>query len=221
MRLVQGAEMARVVLLGAGVLLSLGRPVHAGDGEEEGSRDRGWSIGFQLVSDHIGAESPDPESSPDAVYVSEKGAGALVSVGYAFDPAFALRLSLAGARHETTLQDVGIDHASVSLEAHHRFSRWGRAQPYLFGGLGGSTLEFNSDLLDSRTSGAVAVLGVGIVFDLTRHLSLDLATRLDLINWDKVEVISVLPGNVVVHLEDPVDEKGSAAKLLVGLLWRF
>lgn len=38
---------------------------------------------------------------------------------------------------------------------------------------------------------------------------------------DRVGVTGALPGGSEVSLENPVDEDGSAAKLLLGLLWSF
>lgn len=215
------AERAPQALMCAALLFTLcvTSPVTAQ--EKSWGQARGWSLGLQIVSDHIGAEDPGPGSSPTDIFVDETGGGIAFHAGYAFNPMFGLRFSVAGARHETTLDGVELDHGSVTLEAHFRFLHGARAQPYLYGGLGGSALEFNSEDLDSRISGGVAVFGGGVLYHLTRHLSLDIAARLDLINWDKVEVNLRLPGGAEVGLEDPVDEDGSAGKLLFGLLWSF
>jgi opacity protein-like surface antigen len=183
-------------------------------------RDHGWSLGLHIVSDHIGAEDPGSASPPEAVFVDETGGGALVSVGYAFTPSFALRFVGGSARHETTRDGVEVNHASATIEAHFRFLPGERAQPYLFGGIGGATLRFDSEALDSKVEGGLAVIGAGAIYRLTRHLSLDLAGRFDLINWNTIEVTAELPGGGELRLEDPVDESGSG-KILFGVVWNF
>jgi opacity protein-like surface antigen len=228
-RVIQGPAIAAVLLaaaVAAHVEASASEPTQPSSAPRAETPNpwgqaRGWSVGFQFLSDFIGAEDPQPGSSTDAVFVEEQGGGGVLHLGYAFTPTFALRFAVAGARHETTKEDVEIDHLSATVEAVFRFLHGERAQPYLFGGLGGATLEFNSDVFDSKTSGGVAVLGAGFQYHLTRHLSLDLAGRLDLINWDKVEVSAELPGGETIRLEDPVDESGSAGKILLGVAWNF
>lgn len=201
-------------------LLATGVSQSAAQSTEWGQA-KGWFLDFRILSDHIGAEDPGPDSPQDAVFVEEQGGGVGLGVGYTFTPSFALRLALGGARHETTQEGVELVHASITLEAVARFLHGQRAQPYLYGGLGGATLEFTSGRFESRTSGGVAVLGAGVEYHLTRHLALDAGARLDLINWDRVEVSAEIPGGGEVRLEDPVDESGSAAKLLLGLVWHF
>ena len=216
----RGAQRAAVALACLGIGLIVAGPVSA-TGDTALGRDHGWSLGLHVLSDHIGAEDPGSASPPEAVFVDEVGGGALVSVGYAFTPSFALRLAAGGARHETTHDGVEVNHASATIEAHFRFFPGERAQPYLFGGIGGASLRFDSEGLDSKVEGGLAVIGVGAIYRLTRHLSLDLAGRLDLINWNTIEVTAELPSGAELRLEDPVDESGSAGKILLGAVWNF
>jgi opacity protein-like surface antigen len=209
-----------IVLAGSGFLIGAAAPAGAHESHSWG-QDRGWSLGLDFALDFIGAEDPGPDSPPDAVYVNETGGGLAFHLGYAFTSVFGLRLTAIGAHHETTREGIGVNNASVTIEALVRFLHGKRFQPYVLVGLGGATLDFNNEVLDTRTSGGTAVLGGGVQYHLTRHLALDLAGRLDLINWDKVEVTAELPDGSKARLENPVNESGSAAKLLLGLVWNF
>jgi opacity protein-like surface antigen len=218
-----GIQVTRALLIGLAMTgFVLGGAERASAHEEHPwGQDRGWSLGLDFVLDFIGAEDPGPESSPDAIYVNETGGGLAFHLGYAFTPVFGLRLTAIGAGHETTRDGISVSNASVTLEALVRFLHGKRFQPYALGGLGGATLQFNNEVLDTRTSGGTAVVGGGVQYHLSRHLALDLAGRLDLINWDKVEVTATLPDGSKAQLENPVDESGSAAKLMLGLVWNF
>jgi len=208
---------AAAPLVAAALLLLAGVPAAA----DSWGHERGWSIGVEALADFIGAEDPGPGSGANAVFVEEGGGGILLHLGYAFTPRFAMRLGAAAARHGTTRAGVEVDHASLTVEAHCRFLHGEPLQPYVFGGLGGAALEFTSGSLDSKTSGGEAVLGVGLLYHITRHLALDLAARLDLINWNTVEVTAKLPSGGEIRLASPVDESGSAGKLVLGLVWQF
>jgi opacity protein-like surface antigen len=216
-------DLLRVGLLPiilAAPLLASAIPASAHESHKWG-QDSGWSLGLDFVVDFIGAEDPTSESSPDAVYVNETGAGLAFHLGYAFTPVFGLRLTALAAGHDTTKEGITVTNGAVTIEALVRFLHGKRWQPYLLGGLGGTTLQFNNEVLDTRTSGALAVLGGGVQYHMTRHLALDLGGRLDLINWDKVEVSATLPDGSTAVLENPVNESGSAAKLSAGLVWNF
>jgi len=169
----------------------------------------------------MSAEDAGARNTPEDVFVQENGGGGLLTVGYAFTPGFALRLVAGGAAHETTRNGSEVNHVTATVEAVFRFLPGERARPYVFGGLGGADLKFTAGNLDSKVSGGAAVLGAGVVYRLTGHLGLDLGGRLDLINWDRVEVVADLPGGGTTRLENPVDDSGSAGKILLGAVWSF
>jgi hypothetical protein len=199
------------ILRTAGVLLAVLAAGSAAAVERGGEGGANW----------IGASEPGPGSPPGQFFIDDTGQGAIITVGYAFLPQFALRFTGGTAQHSTSRSDVSVYHSSGVLEAHYRFLPARRVRPYVFGGLGGTDLRADHEGFRVRTSGGVAVLGAGLLGNLTDHLLADLSFRADWINWNKVEVSQDLPDGSTAQLESPIEESGGAAKLLVGLLWEF
>ena len=189
--------------------------------DEAWGAERGFALGLQLQTDVIGAEDPGPNAAPDQLFIEETGHGATVHVGYTFTPAFALRWSLGVAGHGTSRDAVEAYHSSSMLEAHWRFLPHERARPYLFGGLGGAVIETDAELYDSEIRGGAAVLGLGLLYNLTRHLLLDAQGRLDFINWNEAQLQLELPQGGTLELAAPVEDDGGALKFQVGVAWQF
>ncbi|MBD3161258.1 MAG: outer membrane beta-barrel protein [Candidatus Latescibacteria bacterium] len=204
-----------------GVLLPLWCIGDAGAGAGRTEREAGFFLGLGIHASLIGAEDPPPGDEGAGLYFDEAGPGLSIGLGYAFTPGFALKLAVAGARHETNQPSIEAAVSTAVLEAQVRLAPREPACPYLIGGLGGAAIRVDTGGYDSEVSGGVAVLGAGMLLDLTANLHLDLSARLDLINWDTVKVIREAPGGAEVRLEAPVDDSGSAAKLEAGLVWRF
>jgi outer membrane protein W len=176
---------------------------------------------LQYHANLVGAEDPGPASAPDQLFIDETGQGLALLGGYAFTPHFSTRLVLGTAVHRTTQSAVEVYHSSAVVEAHYRFLPRERARPYVFGGLGGSDIRSDQEGFHVQISGGVAVLGVGMLYNLTEHLVADLTLRLDQINWTTVKVTQDLPDGSSIQLQDPIEESGSAGKLLLGLVWQF
>ncbi len=185
------------------------------------AQDRGFTIGLQYQTDVIGAEDPAPGGDPDAVFIEEVGHGLSLNLGYTITPMFALRLAMGSAIHGTNWEGVEITRGSAMIEAHVRFLPQERARPYLVGGLGGTSLIDDRKGYDVETSGGVALLGAGVLFNLTEHFVLDFSTRLEMINWNKIKIRKELPGGTEIELESPVDENGSAATFRLGFDLQF
>jgi opacity protein-like surface antigen len=210
--------MLALVLAAAGMIPSA--PLRAEDFAPDWSREKGVVLGLQFQTDLIGAEDPSAESPPDQIFVEEAGHGGLVHLGYTFTPRVCVRLAMGGAFHGTTIEGVEVSHSSATLEIHYRFLPGERARPYLFGGIGGATLEYRSGDFQSEVTGGVAVLGAGFLYHVTRHLLVDVAARLDSINWNEIRVRRRV-GGVWTEISDPVDDAGSAGKVLLGMSWQF
>lgn len=180
----------------------------------------GFSIHLAFVSDNIGAEDPGPTSSAEQLFVDEHGGGAYLRVAYGFTPSVALGLSLAGAPHATTIEGQEVIHGTAAFDLRYTFLAHERARPYLEGGLGGATLVLDAEGYNVEVRGAVALLGAGVVHNLTPHLLLSAGARLEFINWTEISVRRDSGGETLT-LEDPVEDDGGAVKLLFGAGWAF
>ena len=202
------------------MLIAFGSAIAEAQGGTNWSQDRGFHLGLQFVGNFVGADDPGPSSPPNALFVEEGGGGAMLLVGYTFTPHFRLRFVGGSAQHNTNQSGVEVLHSTATLEAHYQFTPAGRARPYVFGGLGGSDLRTDQQGFRVETSGGTAVIGTGLLFNITRHLVADLTLRYDSINFNTVEVTFEQPGGTT-QLSSDIEENGSAAKLLFGLLWAF
>jgi opacity protein-like surface antigen len=179
--------------------------------------DGGVAFGFQLLSSFIGAEDRPANPPEGAVYVDEVAPGFQIWGGYAFSRAFLLRLSIANAAHATDDADVDVQVGSVMIEAVYHLATSQNLRPYLLGGLGGYTLRSSADRFDFESNGSAVDIGAGINYFVSRRVSFDLSARADFINWDRTKATVTLPDGGKVTLETPVDESGSAAKILFGV----
>jgi hypothetical protein len=224
-RIIAGAPLAPCLALLAAATLVFAAPCGAQPDATPAAgtwaQDRGFSLGLQFQSNVIGASDPDADADENAIFVDETGSGATFHIGYTFVPAFNLRLAIGIARHETTREAVEAFYNSVAIEAHWRFLPQERARPYIYGALGGAGFMFDTDEYDSEVSGGVAALGFGLLYNLTRHLLIDLNTRLDLINWSEATWTRKVPGGGEVSVSAPIDDDGSAWRFQLGLAWEF
>jgi opacity protein-like surface antigen len=182
---------------------------------------KGFSITFQFIMNLIGAADPGPGTPSGQLFIDEVGGGGQLGLAYAFTPHFSLGLALAVAGHRTSQSDVEAVHSSFTIDARYEFLSHERARPYLLAGVGGTTLALARGDLESEVKGGVALLGAGLVYQLTRHFALDFGARLDQINWTEVRVTQQVPGGSEIVLEDPVDDEGAAVKFLLGAGWKF
>ncbi|MFH1144263.1 MAG: outer membrane beta-barrel protein [Candidatus Eisenbacteria bacterium] len=185
------------------------------------AQERGFVLGLQYHTNVIGAEDPGEQSTPGMLFVDEVGHGMTFIAGYNFTPAFHLRLAASVARHETTQEAVEAHYDAGLIEAQWRFLPAERARPYVFGGIGGAGVGFDTDSIDEEVRGGAVSMGLGVLYSLTRHLVLDLNTRLDLINWNERRITQELPGEGTLELESPVDGNDSAWRFQLGMEWEF
>ncbi len=181
--------------------------------------------GFQLCVEahrnHIGADDAAAGDPPDALYVDEVGGGGALSLGWGFTPTFALRLTLAGSRHETTRENVEVQLNGVTLEAVHYFQPGRPLRPFVFGGLGGFAAESRDEPFAWETEGGGACFGGGLAYFVSDDFALTFTARADAINWDKARGRVTLPGGDELVIEQPVDEGGVAGRFAIGMGWWF
>jgi len=188
--------------------LAAAPPAAAADGD--GGR---WLFGFDAVSSTVGANE-----DAAAVLIEETAPGAGLQIGYLFTPNFQLRLFAAVAEHETSDPDVKIQVGGSTLDAVYLFRAGRKVRPYVFGGLGGFTVESQQADLLYKAEGPGMALGGGVHVMLGRKVSLHGALRFEAINWDKVTATySGSGGSASVTV--PVDEEGTAGKVLVGVVF--
>ena len=176
----------------------------------EGGR---WLLGLDAVSSTIGAN----EDAADLL-IDETAPGAGLQIGYLFTPNFQLRLFAASAEHETSDPDVKIRFGGGTLDAVYLFRAGQKVRPYVFGGLGGFSLESQQADLLYEAEGPGMALGGGVHVMLSRKVSLHGALRYEAINWDKVTATYDGPGGSA-SVTVPVDEEGTAGKVLVGIVF--
>lgn len=182
---------------------------------------RGFQLGVEAHRSHIGADDPHAGAPADALFVDEVGGGGALTLGWGFTPTFALRLVLAGSRHETTRDNVEVQLSGATLEAVHYFQPGRPLRPFVFGGLGGFSAESRDDPFTWETEGGGACFGVGLVYFVSRDFAFTFNARADAINWDKASGTVALPGGGTFTVDQPVDEGGLAAKFGVGMGWWF
>ncbi len=185
------------------------------------AQEKGLRLGLGLNGLGIDAKDTPASGTTDQLYLEEEGGGASFSIGYTFSPLFSLCFAVSGARHDTSVEDVEAYYSTAYIEGHFRFMPQSRVRPYLVAGLGGAALTLDHDDYDSQTTGSALGLGLGMLLNLTDHLLLDAALRLDLISWDEIEFTRQLPGGQEIRLVDPLDEEGGAGRFQLGLTYAF
>lgn len=198
----------------AAVLWLLSSPAAAADTE-------GWYVGVGLNASVVGANDP-PDNAPSlSPFVKEEGGGLALTGAYGFTPGFAVRVVLNAAEHETTDPEVTVLFSGVTLEGAWYFNAGGALRPYLFGGVGGYELKSRRAGFRYRTTGPGTTLGLGALWFLGEHFALEAAVRADLIRWQESSAETDLADGGTVRVSAPLDEQGSAAKLLLGAGWWF
>ncbi|MFN0152109.1 MAG: outer membrane beta-barrel protein [bacterium] len=182
---------------------------------------RGFSLAAMLQSTHINSEDERTDATPGSVFVGEQGVGVVVALGYGFTPEFATRIVLSGASHETSDPDIDVQFGAGTIEAAYLFRAGAPFRPYLFGGVGGYSLESQKDAFRFETTGPGVTLGGGLLYFVSEHVGLDAALHLDFINWEKRTAEIEGPTGSTVIVETPIEEEGGAARFAFGLGWWF
>ncbi len=212
-------RIAPAALLCATLLAAAVTPAHAdADVARTWGQDRGFSLGLKLLVDGLTIDDSDTPGQP---HIDDMGSGLALVAGYTFTPHFHTRLTTGTAQHGTSVADLDVLHSMASLEAHYRFLPDRQVCPYLFGALGGSDVRADQGGSHVKISGGTAGIGTGLLVGFTRHLTLDLALRLEAVNWTNVEWSQDVPGGGTLQYQDDIEESGGSSRLEVGLLWQF
>ncbi|MDO9171797.1 MAG: outer membrane beta-barrel protein [bacterium] len=179
----------------------------------EGDFGGRWLLGFDIVSSTVGANE-----DAATLFIEETAPGAGLQIGYLFTPNFQVRLFAAAAEHETSDPDVKIRVGGGTFDAVYLFRAGQKVRPYVFGGLGGFTVESQQADLLYKAEGPGMALGGGVHVMLSRKVSLHGALRYEAINWDKVTATYEGSGGST-SVTVPVDEEGTAGKVLVGVVF--
>lgn len=178
----------------------------------------GFFFGLDLLSNRVGAAERTLDADPSSVFVDAVGGGADLFLGWGFSPSFPVRLSISAAQHDTSDPKIEVAYGSVTLDGMFLFRDPEVLRPYLYGGFGGFTLRSRQDALEWETTGPGILLGGGLFYFFGDTFALDFSLRGELVNWKKTRAtLHTAAGDVTV--ETPVEEEGSAAKLLFGASW--
>lgn len=225
----QSPRWARTIAVGGWAVVAAGlfaSPVHAADTE-------GFFVEASVNTNHLGGTSERQQGdSPDDVFIGENAPGGTVILAYGLTPSFALRAAVSGADHESTEPDVDFHFSSLSIEASYIFRTGSEVRPYLYGGLGIFSLDStegsgfisaspNEADYEFETNGPGMDFGGGLYSFIGEHFVFDAGLRFDLISWDKETAEWTLGDGTKVSVNNPVDEDGTAAKLLLGAGWWF
>jgi hypothetical protein len=181
---------------------------------------KGFLLGLDLHYSKIGAEEESESSGDNSVFVDEDGGGVTILVGYGFTPSFALRLAGSASNHETSDSDVEVIYSNSLIEAMYIFREAAPLRPYILGGIGGARLESRDDPFRYETTGSCADLGFGFLYFTGEHFAIESALRLEFVNWDKATA-SLETDHGTVTVETPVEDEGSALKVLFGVNYWF
>jgi len=181
---------------------------------------RGVSLSVHTYRHFLAGVDERPESPDDLVF-EDDGRGLVLGVGYTFTPAAHLRLQLQAAGHETNVEDVNAARITALLELHYRLAAGSRVRPVLMAGLGATGVGITEESYDASVHGLAASTGFGILAHLSTHWSLELMTRVDLINWEETRVVIDRGEGVTETTTNPVEEDGAAASISFGVVWQL
>lgn len=170
---------------------------------------------------HVLAGVDESPENPDDLIFEDDGRGLVLGVGYTFTPEAHLRLQILAAGHETNVEDVTAARVTALLELHYRLAAGSRVRPVLMAGLGATGVGITEESYDASVHGVVASTGFGILAHLSTHWSLELMTRIDLINWEETRVVIDRGEGVTETISDPVEEDGAAAAVSFGVVWQL
>lgn len=171
-----------------------------------------WLVGLDGVWSTIGENDDAVE-----IIVDETAPGAGFQAGYLITPGFMLRLYGAAADHATN--DAGIDlrFGGGTIDAVFLFRAGHGTRPYLFGGLGGYSLESRRGRFTYKTEGPGAAFGGGVQAMLGARVSLHGSWRIERVYWKEASATYIAPGGGTTTITVPIDESGWANKFTLGL----
>ncbi len=171
----QAALIALVVLC-----LSLASSIVRADVMEDES---GFYLGLALAGTSFHTDLSSP-----AFDIKEDGGGAMISVGYRFNPVFMLEIAAGGSNHKTSDSTIDAGIASVQIFGYYRFLPEKAFRPYLKGGIAGYSLILEYGSASARLSGGGIAFGAGFKCFLSRRFSLGVDLTHNMIGYEKATV---------------------------------
>ena len=177
---------------------------------------------MNLNTNHLSGVATREVTDPAAsVYVAENAPGGTLLLAYGLTPSFNVRLAISGADHETTDPEINLHYGSLTMEAAYVFRNGREVRPYLYTGVGTFSLESSEDEYDYEASAPGFALGGGLYSFLGEHFVFDAGLRLDLISWEEETTRRTLIDGSTIIVQSPVQEDGTASKIVLGAGWWF
>jgi opacity protein-like surface antigen len=175
-------------------------------------RDGGFYAGVQFLSSTLDVDN-EPGS---ALFIDEDGGGIEFKFGYSFNPVFSLELSLAGANHDTSNPAIDAEFGTLRVFGHYRFRPRHPLRPYVKAGLGGYTVRLEEQSTTVEITGSGVAFGGGLDYFFSRHFSLGIDYVLNVIEYDKAEL---MVNTLSVSTE--IEEDGVQSTLGLALAFYF
>lgn len=161
------------------------------------------------------------DESQDLVRFDADAPGSVFQFGFMVGRGLMLRLHATGAEHATTVPDVKVLHASVSLDLLYLFREGRELRPYLCGGVGGSTLQSTRDDLTFDTTGPSMSFGLGAFWWFSDQFSLHGQARFVAVNWNQTVATLERPDGSTVTTRTWIQDSGVAGTAALGVAFRF
>jgi hypothetical protein len=197
-----GRRVTPVLIVTAFVLVQSLLPIAAV--AEEAEDDKGFYLGLKFMGSSLHTDPGDDE----AFFIKDDGGGVVLDIGYRFNPAFMLELSVGGANHETSDPKIDARFETVQFFGYYRFSPERPFRPYLKGGFGGYGLLVEEGSVNWRVEGGGVALGGGFRYFFSPHFSLGLDFTHNIVRYDKATI-----GIEGLSYQWAIDENGSMTSL--------
>lgn len=206
----------RIAWIGA---ITLGVALHAA--EAAAVDTEGLFVELAVNTNHLAAQDEEEAAASGSVFLGKNAVGGTILLGYGFTPSFAARLAISGAEHDTTDPEIKVSYGGLTLEGSYSFRAGQQVRPYIYGGLGGFSLQSTQDEYDYESTGPGIGFGGGVHSFLGEHFVLDAGLRFDYVNWEKQTATRKLSDGSLQVVETPVNESGGASKIVLGAGWWF
>jgi hypothetical protein len=175
-------------------------------------RDHGLYAGLRFVGSSLHVD----DDAGSAFFVKDDGGGAMLYIGYSFNPVFSLEVDGGGMNHDTSDPRIDARFGAFQILAHYRFSPGRAFRPYIKGGVGGYALVLDDNTNDVRIEGGGFPIGGGFDYFFSRHFSLGADFTHNIIQYEKVTVDL---GGATVGFD--IDEEGAMTSLGLSLTYYF
>jgi len=204
--------MCKAILISSMAVILLSAVLGTVASAEAIEDDKGFYLGLKFAGSSLHIED-DPDAE---FFIKDDGGGVQLDIGYRFNPAFMLELSVGGAEHETSDQAIDARFEIVQILGYYRFSPQSAFRPYLKGGFSGNSLHIDVGSASWRVSGGGVALGGGFKYFFSPHFSLGLDLTHSVIQYDNAEV-----GIEDFTYEWEIDESGAATALALQFGYSF